>query len=157
MTTSENLKISVTYFRLVTVSIHFVLVMCLVRTISPTRAKCRIILNMAVSQLQAEVGIHRKIECVYPTKVISQRKLLCPIYQGKTYAMAIGSHFQFAGRLRPSCGQAGHSTAKEPCLVAATPAGSCPRPARFSILICRHHRITIINSLYRFCIFALAK
>ena len=35
---------------------------------------------------------------------------------------------QLRGRLRPGCGQAGHSIASSPKVVAAAPLGSCPWP-----------------------------
>jgi hypothetical protein len=66
------------------------------------------------------------------------------------YAMAVTAEHQFSRRLRPSCRQARHLTANEPCFVAATPSRSCPLPPHLSILRCLHHHMTIMNSLYRF-------
>jgi hypothetical protein len=48
---------------------------------------------------------------------------------------------QLRGRLRSGCGQAGHSIASSPNVVAAAPSGSCPRPERLSVKRCLQMRL----------------
>lgn len=62
-----------------------------------------------------------------------------------------GVFSQPSGKLIPGMGQARQTTASSPAFVPATPDGSWQRPARLSILICRHSRTDKVNPLKRFC------
>ena len=112
----------------------------------PPISKCRIIFDTPLLHFQLEISIDCKNESIQPST--SQVWLAYTnILESGTYWIYSGASSHPSGRFIPGWGHAGHSTVHSPSRVDVMPAGSWPRPARFSIFKWRQMRITGRNWL----------
>ena len=101
-----------------------------------------------IHSYNANENLHPVQRTWYITSFVSHQQVVT--LQGRgTNRFSGTAHCQSAGRFLPGCGHAGQRRAHCPSWVDSTPLGSCPRPARLSILRCLHSWITRRNEEYR--------